>query len=1044
MKRLKNDSAGNIRRIELINFMCHRHLVVNFNDKLNFVVGSNGSGKSALLTAISLCLGCKASVTQRGNSVKSLIREGETQATISVTLTNEGPTAFRNEIYGNSIVIERTFNANLTASTSYKVKSELNKVISTKREEIIVICEHFNFQIDNPLVMLTQETSKRFLASSTPSDKYEFFLKGTQLDQLYTDYQYTMERLASMQHVASEAGKTVKQLQDDVQLLEQRVTSIENMQSAYEKRENLKGELVWSKALISKEAWLASQSAVTRTAGKIELFQVSRETLQAEKDKLLDTISQLNALIQERARMAKEEENKHSQLADKKRNVQSEQLEVQRTILRIQETIQEYHKEKELISNSANSQAHAYSLQQREVRINDLEQQITSMNAQITALRTEIAQEQTKKAELSQVLPNATEMLAKKLADLQIAKSKYQTLASSPHDSAVLYGEKIPLLLQEIKSKSRQFSHAPIGPIGLEISLKEPQWTQAVEVVLNKMLDAFIVTSIADRNLLQQLLDKYGLRNSIYTLSDASPLRHIEKISYPCVSDKIEIKSALVTKLLVKITKINRIVLVESRTKGYEVLEQAPRSIQIDAVFTQEGQKCILSRGGKSVYSFSVGKGKLGVKVQDQLTSIQRTISHLESEIVAMKQDVNRLTQQSDQISSSIRRKFDQITQTEDLIFQSTKEIRQTKAQIEELAPNEGNLNPQTNQKNIENKISMMQDQLLCAQSRAEALEREIEAIDFQLSESSSSADAEQDLKESRELIVQLLDQKNKVSTDISKTSQEIEALSRSLESFQAQTAQLKDQWEQEADAARQMAPSHMENLPSRAVDQIEAELDAISVQIQLREQDNGDPEEILNEYENKRRELYELTSQLAVNSQIITSLEKALSYRKQRWITFRDCIATRSSLYFDEYLQTRGYTGRLDFDHEAKRLNVSVFTSEAQHAKSIGASSDTINSDTKGLSGGEKSFSTVSLLLALWESVQTPVKCLDEFDVFMDSVNRKLIIGMMLEFARKQGSQYIFISPLGFASFVNVVQDVKVIALSEPVRNQSVISDFV
>ncbi|CAJ0906698.1 16840_t:CDS:2, partial [Entrophospora sp. SA101] len=44
--------SGVIDSIELINFMCHKFLKVSFGPKINFVTGHNGSGKSAILTAI--------------------------------------------------------------------------------------------------------------------------------------------------------------------------------------------------------------------------------------------------------------------------------------------------------------------------------------------------------------------------------------------------------------------------------------------------------------------------------------------------------------------------------------------------------------------------------------------------------------------------------------------------------------------------------------------------------------------------------------------------------------------------------------------------------------------------------------------------------------------------------------------------------------------------------------------------------------------------------------------------------------------------------
>ena len=68
---------GILERVECYNFMCHDHFAVDLGPLINFIVGKNGSGKSAVLTAITLCLGGKASATNRGQSLKSFIKEGK-------------------------------------------------------------------------------------------------------------------------------------------------------------------------------------------------------------------------------------------------------------------------------------------------------------------------------------------------------------------------------------------------------------------------------------------------------------------------------------------------------------------------------------------------------------------------------------------------------------------------------------------------------------------------------------------------------------------------------------------------------------------------------------------------------------------------------------------------------------------------------------------------------------------------------------------------------------------------------------------------------
>lgn len=148
-------------RIHLTNFMCHNNLVVDFSERINFLVGSNGSGKSAVMAALVIGLGCKASATSRSRSLKSFIKNGESYADIEIYISNDGKDQYEPETYGRMIVVSRHLTA--SGANSIKIKSDKGNLISKKKEELSKICLYLNIQADNPVFILNQDNARSFL-----------------------------------------------------------------------------------------------------------------------------------------------------------------------------------------------------------------------------------------------------------------------------------------------------------------------------------------------------------------------------------------------------------------------------------------------------------------------------------------------------------------------------------------------------------------------------------------------------------------------------------------------------------------------------------------------------------------------------------------------------------------------------------------------------------------------------------------------------------------------------------------------------------------
>uniref|UniRef100_A0A671P6C5 RecF/RecN/SMC N-terminal domain-containing protein n=1 Tax=Sinocyclocheilus anshuiensis TaxID=1608454 RepID=A0A671P6C5_9TELE len=116
--------------------------------------------------------------------------------------------------------------------------------------------------------------------------------------------------------------------------------------------------------------------------------------------------------------------------------------------------------------------------------------------------------------------------------------------------------------------------------------------------------------------------------------------------------------------------------------------------------------------------------------------------------------------------------------------------------------------------------------------------------------------------------------------------------------------------------------------------------------------------------------------------------------------------FSVRCKYYFDSMLSQRGYIGKMTFDHKNETL----------HIKEGGKAA---LSDMRSLSRGERSFSNLCLILSLWNISDAPFRALDGFDVYMDMVNRRISMDMMLKIAASQRyRQFIFLTTQSMSTF--------------------------
>ncbi|KAF2315816.1 hypothetical protein GH714_040356 [Hevea brasiliensis] len=187
--------------------------------------------------------------------------------------------------------------------------------------------------------------------------------------------------------------------------------------------------------------------------------------------------------------------------------------------------------------------------------------------------------------------------------------------------------------------------------------------------------------------------------------------------------------------------------------------------------------------------------------------------------------------------------------------------------------------------------------------------------------------------------------------------------------------------------------------------EQLSAKLYRLSQRLQHESQLYSDSiDDLRMLYEKKQRKILRKQQMYQGFREKLKACQEALDLRRNKFQRNSALLKRQLTWNFNGHLGKKGISGNIKVDYEGKALRVEVKMPQD-------ASSSTVH-DTRGLSGGERSFSTLCFALALHEMTESPFRAMDEFDVFMDAVSRKISLDTLVDFALAQGSQWIFITP--------------------------------
>ncbi|XP_057377924.1 structural maintenance of chromosomes protein 6-like [Daphnia carinata] len=1034
VKSLK--TAGIVTKISLENFLCHDKLEVKFNEQINFIIGKNGSGKSAVLTGIVVALGERASATCRGMGIKDFVKTGKSKAVVSVTLSNKGQGSYKRDIFGDTITIERTINAS-TGSGGYKIINHLGKTMSTKRCDLDRILAKMNLQVDNPVCILNQETAKNFLHSNDANQKYKLFERATQMDVMRDEFSIAESELSRSKSCMKEKLQSLEMLRIDLKKWHAKKEWYEAINEIHDKKAKLENEILWaqvedlerevSDALKRKENQLAE---IQRTGEKMQEQEARlaklKEHLQTRKEYATEKRKELQIARTECAEVEKQSQ----EIVSRQREFQCELRQLVVDKQRLTNDKQALIKEIDKLKKAHGDGEYAQKKERRENELLKLKEREETLNSSRKVSEHLVEQLKGALVQLKHEASASRNELSRIQKSLDTNIKTLAELKKSDSNAYAVFGEWIPKLLQKIERTSFRGTK-PRGPIGAYIKLRDKSWAPVVETFLGQRLSCFICSNDEDAKLLNRLIDEEIPRNrpkpNIITSSISGRLHDVSNYKVRCspelrrkdihcLMDMLIIDDPDIANILIDLNGIEQVLLICE--------DRDARHLLADVKRVPENCKNAITKEGNTYYpdpNYRSYCGKVKNSAQLLQASVEDAIRNADEEIGNLHREQDRIRQNLNNLSMQIQNNEGQLKQEETKLASTRREITLIRDKSRVLE-NDNDVAEPTD-------ILALEEDLLDVQAKLDRIDGDLE------NKTATLEELKRELHKVRQTITQhqtiisslmtgcgpLQDAFRDNEIQQRNIKEKVEMLAASLNSMQSKFNNFESNYE----AAKSKAEFEAENATqvcarvpvTKSLKNLNSELRQLKEQIVAQEKEYGSPEYVLNEYRRRKADYERALSEITCSQGSLKKMKQMSKQRKEFISRFRNSIESRTHHVFQSLLKTRNFEGEIRFDSIEKTLTLIVTPpgreESLQPTSKRGRGNET--TDIRSLSGGERSFATVCFILSLWDAIESPFRILDEFDVFMDHVNRSISMDLLITEARENsGRQFIFLTPLG------------------------------